>query len=74
MAVLLPLPGDPRFQQLIDFWPTFEQSPAPYPRSEWLRSFEDALRIFYPSASSRDLSVTARHYFPGYLAAGHDVP
>lgn len=32
------------------------------------------LREYYPTASARDLSLTARHYFPGYLSEGHDVP
>lgn len=72
MAVLLPLPDDPRFPALIELWPAWAAMGVL--RSKWLRQFEDDLREFYPSASSRDLSLTARHYFPGYLAAGHDVP
>ena len=76
MAVLLPLPDDPRFQRLIDQWPEFESFiPGPvFPRSKWLKQFELLLKQFYPQASSRDLSLTARHYAPFPLAAGHDVP
>lgn len=73
MAVLLPLPDDPRFQEILDAWPAF-QSRYSFPRSVWLKGFEELLRPFYPSASSRDLSLTARHYAPFPLAAGHDVP
>ena len=73
-ARLLPLPDDPDFQKLIDDWPWFLANAIPHPRSRWLGSFERLLRIHYPQASSRDLSLTARHYAPFPLAAGHDVP
>ena len=72
-ASLLPLPDDPRRAGLIDNWPT-SPPPGPWPRSTWLRAFEDVLREWYPQASSRDRSLTARHYAPFPLAAGHDVP
>ncbi len=70
-GTLLALPDDPRFADLIAAWP----DPLRWPfRSRWLRAFEDVLREFYPFASSRDRSLTARHYAPFPLAAGHDVP
>lgn len=71
-ASLLPLPDDPRFQTLIDLWPAWEAMGVL--RSKWLRQFEDYLSEFYPVANSRSLSLTARHYAPFPLAAGHDVP
>lgn len=74
MAVLLPLPDDPRFQGMIDAWNEYLAAHPSFPRSTWLRMFEDLLREFYPAASSRDRSLTARHYAPFPLAAGHDVP
>ena len=77
MATLLPIPDDPRFPALIAAWPMIEASgrpPVAYPRSEWLRLFEDLLREFYPHASSRDRSLTARHAAPFYLAQGPNVP
>lgn len=74
MAVLLPLPDDPRFPRLIEQWPEFQTWVPRFPRSAWLKQFELLLRQFYPQASSRDLSLTARHYAPFTLAAGHDVP
>lgn len=73
-ATLLPLPDDPVFTRLIESWPGLEPQLGPFPRSKWLRMFEDALRPYFPAASSRDLSLTARHYAPFPLAAGHDVP
>ena len=79
MAVLLPLPDDPRFQAWIDGWPQ-NSTPTggavfrPFPRSYWLSYFEGMLLAVYPHSSSRDRSLTARHYFSGFLAAGHDVP
>lgn len=72
-GTLLPLPDDPRFTELVAQWPGWEPF-FPFPRSAWLRDFEDLLRPYYPAASSRDLSLTARHYAPFPLAAGHDVP
>ena len=78
-GTLLPLPDDPRLTELLDAWPEPFQTEAIvtghyYPRSFWLRLFEDVLRVYYPGNSSRDLSLTARHYAPFPLAAGHDVP
>jgi hypothetical protein len=43
-------------------------NPSPYPRSIWLRRVEDDLRAYYPSASTADLSLTARTHAPFYLA------
>ena len=74
-ASLLPLPDDPRFAELIAAWPEYQQRYGlAWPRSAWLRAFEGLLRPYFPRASSRDLSLTARHYAPFPLAAGHDVP
>ena len=73
-GTLLPLPDDPRFQALIVSWTTGTFPPMQYPRSGWLGYFERLLREFYPQSSSRDRSLTARHYAPFPLAAGHDVP
>ena len=72
-ARLLPLPDDPRLTELMQAWPEF-QTRYRYPRSAWLKAFEGLLSLAYPSASSRDRSLTARHYAPFPLAAGHDVP
>lgn len=73
--MLLPLPDDPRLQELIDEWPQLSQLPGiPFPRSAWLKAFETLLREHYPSASSRDRSLTARHYAPFPLRDGPDVP
>ena len=73
-GTLLPLPDDPRFQRIIDAWTETGGEAYAYRRSVWLSLFEDLLRPYYPAASSRDRSLTARHYAPFPLAAGHDVP
>ena len=73
-ATLLPLP-DPLpelYQRLIDYWPDY--AVFTHPRSKWLTAFETALRADFPQSSSRDRSLTARHYAPFPLAAGKDVP
>jgi hypothetical protein len=72
-ASLLPIPDDPRFKGLIDGWGFFQVT-YNWPRSTWLLAFEGLLREFYPSANSDSLTLTARHYAPFPLAAGHDVP
>lgn len=72
-ATLLPLPDDPRIRGMIDAGLSLYEG-LRWPRSEWLHWFEVYLREYYPQASSRDLSLTARHYAPFPLAAGHDVP
>ena len=72
-ATLLPIPDDPRFQALIDGWPDMFV-PYAYPRSAWLGFFEMLLSECYPQANSDSLTLTARHYAPFLLAAGHDVP
>lgn len=71
-GTLLPLPDDPRFQAWIDEWPAV--AARGWKRSAWLGIFEGYLREYYPFASSRDRSLTARHYAPFPLLAGHDVP
>lgn len=75
-GTLLPLPDDPRLNDLENEWALaggffdhFE-----YPRSRWLGLFESVLREHYPSASSRDLSLTARHHAPFPLRDGPNVP
>ena len=74
-GTLLPLPDDPRFDWLLqDAYTEIIANGVKWPRYNWLRMFEETLRPFYPAASSRDLSLTARHYAPFPLAAGHDVP
>ena len=73
MAVLLPLPDDPLIAELIERWPDF-QTAYRFPKSAWLGSMEYQLKRHYPQSSSRDRSLTARHYAPFPLAAGHDVP
>ena len=70
---LLPIPDDPRFGYLVANWPQFPILFG-FPRSRWLGQFEDLLREFYPHASSRDLSLTARHAAPFWLKDGPNVP
>lgn len=71
MTVPLPIPDDPRIARLVYEWPDFTRWPF---RSRWLRECEDVLCGWYPQASARELSVTARGLAPFYLAAGHNVP
>ena len=59
----LPVPDDPRFQQMIDSWPDAWTTTV-WPRSRWLRSFEDLLAEVYPQASSKELRWTARTAAP----------
>lgn len=83
-ASLLVLPDDPRreivlwIQYAVAEWPQFVDTHSrglmPHPRSEWLRWVEDELRRLFPASSSADRKLTARHYAPFPLAAGHDVP
>ena len=73
-ASLLPLPDDPRFQLQIDFWNEGMYVGFPYPRSVWLRDFERILREHFPQSNAASRKLTARHYAPFPLAAGHDVP
>jgi len=74
-ATLLPLPDDPRIPALIELWPEIERQYAnAHPRSFWLGGFEQILRENYPAANSASRKLTARHYAPFQLAAGHDVP
>ena len=74
-ATLLPIPDDPRFGLLVEAWTdgSWQAHIGPL-RSPWLREFEDVLREFYPQASSRDLSLTARHAAPFPLRDGPNVP
>ena len=46
-------------------WPT---------RSRWLAEVEEVLGLCFPDSSSADRRLTARHYAPFPLAAGHNVP
>lgn len=43
-------------------------------RSVWLSEVEDLLRLGFPTASSADVTLTARHLAPFPLKEGHDVP
>ena len=72
---LLPIPDDPRFPALVDAWNdgSWQRVIGPL-RSAWLSEFELCLREFYPQASSRDLSLTARHAAPFWLRDGPNVP
>lgn len=73
-ARLLPLPDDPLIAGIFGDWERGVYAIYPFPRSMWLRDLEAALRLFYPVATSRDRSLTARHYAPFPLRDGHDVP
>lgn len=67
MTQPLPLPDDPRFALMIsNGLGDFEG--APFPRSKWLASFEALLRLYYPQASSDELTLTARNAAPFPLA------
>ena len=48
----------------LGMWSEGAYANRPYPRSAWLSDLEHWLRPFYPSASSRDLNVTARSLAP----------
>ena len=74
-ASLLPLPNDPRFATMIAAWEdgSWQQQSGFY-ASTWLGAFERLLQQLIPTATNRDRKLTARHYFPGYLRDGHDVP
>lgn len=43
-------------------------------RADWLGGLEAVLHLAFPDSSSADRRLTARHYAPFPLAAGHDVP
>ena len=43
-------------------------------RSDWLTGLEAVLREAFPTASSADLTLTARQLAPFPLKAGHAVP
>jgi len=75
-ASLLPLPDDPpELRRMIELWPQgWPTSIYQHPRSAWLSTFEQGLRIAYPESNSASRKLTARHYAPFPLAAGHDVP
>ena len=73
-ASLLPLPDDPRLALYVESWPDHPYWQRPFPRSHWLRLFEDVLREFYPQANSASLKLTARHAAPFPLAVGPNVP
>ena len=74
-ASLLPHPADPRFTELVLNWPRYEATPGLlWPRSAWLSAMESLLRELFPLSNSASRKLTARHYAPFPLAAGHDVP
>jgi len=73
-ATLLAIPDDPRFAELVAEWGDRPFVPGDGQRGRWLKAFEDLLRPYYPQASSRDRSLTARHHAPFWLALGPDVP
>lgn len=60
-GTVLPIPDDPRVEELVAAWPQFQQAYR-FPRSAWLGSLEYILQESYPQASRADLSVTARTY------------
>lgn len=66
-ASLLPIPDDPRLTELQAAFPRYQQLYA-WPRSQWLKDYEAILREYYPAASSRDRSFTARWVAPFPLA------
>ena len=45
-----------------------------WPRSVWLRNFEQRLRSAYPESTSADRKLTARHYAPFPMALGPNFP
>lgn len=65
-GTLLPVPVDPVLSELVAAWPGMAASGAT--RATWLGQAEDALRLWYPTASSRSLSRTARSIAPFPLA------
>ena len=72
---LLPLPeGETIYSGLVEMWNAGLYERHLFPRSVWLRDFEDQLRITFPQSSNRDRKLTARHYAPFWLRDGHDVP
>lgn len=60
MATPLVIPDDPRFQTWTDEWPAVVATGMRFPRSYWLHEYERRLREHYPSASSEQLTLTAR--------------
>lgn len=71
MTAPLPVPSDPRIAALIEAWPDALRWPF---RSRWLHDVEAVLREWYPWASSRQLSRTARGLAPFFLLDGGNVP
>jgi hypothetical protein len=66
MTVPLPIPDDPRIDALLKVWPQWEG--VGVKRSVWLGRIEQVLRDRYPSASSDELTLTARNLAPFSLA------
>lgn len=63
---------DVSLRALVEAW---SRGTARWPyRSGWLYAVESLLADYFPDASRADLNLTARHYAPFPLAAGHDVP
>lgn len=74
-GTLLPAPPE-LFAPFLDAWALGNYERFPFPRSQWLRDVEDALRGYFSPErpSSADLRLTARHAAPFFLLEGHDVP
>jgi hypothetical protein len=67
VTVPLPIPDDPRIEELLGKWPGAYIDWA-YPRTRWLFQVEAVLREHYPQASSDQLTLTARNLAPFPLA------
>ena len=68
-GTVLPIPDDPRIQEMLDLWPAWAAMGVH--RSFWLAAVERILREDLPGHSSRDYNVTARSLAPFPLAQ-HD--
>lgn len=67
-GAVIDVSGNAQARELVDdlqfAWIAGVYDDFPFPRSKWLSDLERALRPMYPSASSRDLNVTARSLAP----------
>jgi hypothetical protein len=78
-GTLLPIPADPitpeRMMMTPETWAAYqERYGVHFPRSKWLRDFEVLLSVRFPTASSADRRLTARHAAPFPLRDGPNVP